>query len=385
MWTYNRSCTHVVFSGKSNDTNKEYRLAKDHNKLIVSPHWLYACQEQKAHVDESLYPCSYNPSKLPVVNTRTPRSSHNPNVIIANSKLNSTPISNNPSATYSHQLQASQTSTRRAMSTKQSIIKNYVSDEDDSANENSLIESNRVNLRLMKKKPNAESDGMSRVADDKTIDQLSTMSTTHTHHKLNSMENDSEMNLIDSEFLQQCDKHCDNILLKHQADVPDSIDLKIDFLDQLKHKLENINSKNANTSQASLLNEQQALNELNKSKSKWGNSMNDDEIESDDGLKYDANTDGISIKINSDNDSSTKNSSSLRQHNRQTSKKRQYESKGLINNKDLYNDEHENDKNNLYFAQSQIQVTMWNDNDASKKSSKKNQKDPVRGPNPYKS
>ncbi len=370
MWTYNRSCTHVVFTGKSNDTNKEYRLAKEHNKLVVSPYWLYACQEQKAHVDESLYPCTYNPSKLPVVSARTPRaSSNNPNAngFLASAKMNSTPVSNSITL---NQPQASQLSARRAISSKQNIIKSYVSDEEDANNEDSLIEANRVNLGLVKKKTSADTQGQSRMTDERTLIQ-SVVNT----QKLNSIDNDSEMNLIDSKLLQQCDRQCDNVLFKNNVDAPDSIDLKMDFLDQLKHKLENISTKNLNTSQTSLLNEQQALNELNKSKSKWGNSMNDDENESDDGLKFDMendeNTSGISIKINAEsNDMTSKGNASAKQYNRQTSKKRQ----GLVNNKE-FNDELEGDKNSLYFAQSQIQVTLWNDNDTSKKNSSKKDSD----------
>ncbi|PVD37157.1 hypothetical protein C0Q70_04152 [Pomacea canaliculata] len=52
----------VVISGRINDANKELRQAKNQGKIIVSPCWLYACMEQKARVDESLYPHNYNPS-----------------------------------------------------------------------------------------------------------------------------------------------------------------------------------------------------------------------------------------------------------------------------------------------------------------------------------
>ena len=63
IWTYKQSCTHVVYRGEINDNNKELSLAIEQNKIIVSPYWLYACQEQKQRVDEASYPCTYNPSE----------------------------------------------------------------------------------------------------------------------------------------------------------------------------------------------------------------------------------------------------------------------------------------------------------------------------------
>ena len=103
-WTYDRSCTHFIFQGRQNDGNREFRLARDQGKLIVCPHWLhmvgigrvsmdiqglhfhdrlsvfypsvpvmhvlleipcpslFQCEEQKARVDESLFPHTYNPN-----------------------------------------------------------------------------------------------------------------------------------------------------------------------------------------------------------------------------------------------------------------------------------------------------------------------------------
>ncbi|KAK7092342.1 hypothetical protein V1264_008097 [Littorina saxatilis] len=73
-WQYTDSCTHFIFQGRVNDLNKEYRLAKSQGKIIVSPHWLYACVEQRLRVDESMYPHSYNPNLNlgGVVKTETP-------------------------------------------------------------------------------------------------------------------------------------------------------------------------------------------------------------------------------------------------------------------------------------------------------------------------
>ncbi|KAK6180631.1 hypothetical protein SNE40_008642 [Patella caerulea] len=74
QWKYTPSCTHVIFQGRANDVNKEFRKARDENKFIVSPHWLQACQEQQVKVQESLFPHNYNPKlSLNVMSKSTPR------------------------------------------------------------------------------------------------------------------------------------------------------------------------------------------------------------------------------------------------------------------------------------------------------------------------
>ncbi|KAL3835828.1 hypothetical protein ACJMK2_021298 [Sinanodonta woodiana] len=76
MWTYGSTCTHFIFQGKTNDTSKEFKVAKEHKKIIVSPFWLQMCKEQNARVDESLFPHNYNPNlSLSVVKKlETPKS-----------------------------------------------------------------------------------------------------------------------------------------------------------------------------------------------------------------------------------------------------------------------------------------------------------------------
>ncbi|KAK3106422.1 hypothetical protein FSP39_019639 [Pinctada imbricata] len=61
-WQYDSSCTHFIFQGRANDTTKEFRVARDQKKTIVSPHWLYMCKEQNTRVDESSFPHNYNPN-----------------------------------------------------------------------------------------------------------------------------------------------------------------------------------------------------------------------------------------------------------------------------------------------------------------------------------
>ena len=64
-WIYNPLCTtHFIHSGTPNDNNQELSLAQQQNKIIVSPHWVYACQEQNVRVDESNYPHTYIAHKI---------------------------------------------------------------------------------------------------------------------------------------------------------------------------------------------------------------------------------------------------------------------------------------------------------------------------------
>ncbi|CAK8679700.1 unnamed protein product [Clavelina lepadiformis] len=73
-WTYDSLCTHVLFQGKHNDTNKEFRTARSDGKIIVSPHWVVACDEVDARVDEQDYPHVYDPNKsMQIVHNKTSR------------------------------------------------------------------------------------------------------------------------------------------------------------------------------------------------------------------------------------------------------------------------------------------------------------------------
>lgn len=72
-WQYDASCTHFVFQGKTNDTTKEFRVAREQKKIIVSPLWIRLCKEQNVRVDESLFPHTYNPNMtLSMVKKATP-------------------------------------------------------------------------------------------------------------------------------------------------------------------------------------------------------------------------------------------------------------------------------------------------------------------------
>ena len=71
LWNYDESSTHFIYSGKLTDTNKELKIAKEQKKHIVSPNWLLACKEQRQHVDESLYALSMTSSAKSLIQKRS--------------------------------------------------------------------------------------------------------------------------------------------------------------------------------------------------------------------------------------------------------------------------------------------------------------------------
>ncbi|ESO09917.1 hypothetical protein HELRODRAFT_190326 [Helobdella robusta] len=74
-WMYTYECTHFVFQGKLNDTNREFRTAREQCKQIVSPFWLVACNEHQSRLDESLYPHTLQhpvPHNMLVGSSKTP-------------------------------------------------------------------------------------------------------------------------------------------------------------------------------------------------------------------------------------------------------------------------------------------------------------------------
>lgn len=397
MWIYNQTCTHFIYTGKISDNNKELRVAKEQNKIIVSPYWLYACQEQKEMVDEALYPCTYNPSKCAVVTSRTPKPSlsvrRNSAATADNGVSNETAaIGGGGGGTpvvgvdAKKSIRASQlTRSQMKKTSSHNIIKNYCSDEDDgenNENDDSLMASNHVNLRLIKKKPPSSHN-------------LAEMTKSTNQQTQNNCENDSEMNLLDSQFMKNLDMQKPaakpvEAVASSNYDIPDSIDIKNDFLNQLQDKLANIrnnsvtsnnnnnnnnncnsNVNNLNTSQTNVLNEQQIINELNKSGrcSKWGNSISGelDDKQQQQQQQRNEDDDLLCIRILEDNNSRDSNADDQQQPKQKynfnfktdTNKKRRQNKSNNTDNDDVFYDEKKMSHHGV--APSQIQVTLWNE------------------------
>ncbi|KAL6082048.1 hypothetical protein STEG23_003102, partial [Scotinomys teguina] len=60
-WSFDESVTHFIYQGRTNDSNREYKSAKERGVHIVSEHWLLECAQEYKHLPESLYPHTYNP------------------------------------------------------------------------------------------------------------------------------------------------------------------------------------------------------------------------------------------------------------------------------------------------------------------------------------
>ncbi|XP_066206563.1 DNA topoisomerase 2-binding protein 1 isoform X1 [Saccopteryx leptura] len=60
-WNFDETVTHFIYQGRQNDTNREYKSAKERGIHIVSEHWLLECAQEYKHLPESLYPHTYNP------------------------------------------------------------------------------------------------------------------------------------------------------------------------------------------------------------------------------------------------------------------------------------------------------------------------------------
>ncbi|XP_021513071.1 DNA topoisomerase 2-binding protein 1 isoform X1 [Meriones unguiculatus] len=60
-WSFDETVTHFLYQGRANDSNREYKSAKESGVHIVSEHWLLECAQEYKRLPESLYPHTYNP------------------------------------------------------------------------------------------------------------------------------------------------------------------------------------------------------------------------------------------------------------------------------------------------------------------------------------
>ena len=60
LWSFDRTCTHYLHQGKlADEAFKEFKQARQWDKLIVSPWWVVKCQESGRRVDELQYPHTF--------------------------------------------------------------------------------------------------------------------------------------------------------------------------------------------------------------------------------------------------------------------------------------------------------------------------------------
>ncbi|XP_069861535.1 DNA topoisomerase 2-binding protein 1 isoform X1 [Dipodomys merriami] len=60
-WNFDETVTHFLYQGRANDTNREFKSARERGVRVVSEHWLLECAREGRRLPESLYPHTYNP------------------------------------------------------------------------------------------------------------------------------------------------------------------------------------------------------------------------------------------------------------------------------------------------------------------------------------
>jgi hypothetical protein len=55
VWTFDDEFTHFIYQGRLNDNNNELQAALEMNRIIVSPEWLDECEKQNTRVNEHLF------------------------------------------------------------------------------------------------------------------------------------------------------------------------------------------------------------------------------------------------------------------------------------------------------------------------------------------
>lgn len=342
VWIYNHTVTHVIFSGKVNDPNKELKLAREQNKYIVSPHWLYACNEQKMKLDETQFPYTYNPSKGAVVASRTPRVSR----IVQHSPAPPQPQPQKPSSQQISRSQLAKIDPKR-------LIEKFDSDSDDDTTEISHGEelfSSEINSKLLKRKPQ--------------------------QNQTNITEQDSDMNFVDSQLLKNFDKVASTNEKNGVQQIPDSIDIRCNFLDQLQDKLTFIKNNTTNASTTSL----NQTPENGKIRSRY-RSGNYDKNEVDTFVSNeDKDADLLQVKHGSSgSEQQTDESTSVRKtysRHKSFENKHRRESAQEIEQQQLLqhqlNSDDSNTNQNHAVQPSQIQITRWKEDDNHMNTKRKN-------------
>ncbi len=55
VWTFSDEFTHFIYQGRLTDNNNELKIAREKNKIIVTPQWLDECEQQNKRVKEELF------------------------------------------------------------------------------------------------------------------------------------------------------------------------------------------------------------------------------------------------------------------------------------------------------------------------------------------
>ncbi|XP_069938324.1 DNA topoisomerase 2-binding protein 1 isoform X2 [Cherax quadricarinatus] len=71
-WSYDHTVTHFIFHGQNNDKNREFRIAREQEKFIVAPEWVWMCRDENKKIDELLFPHTHNAKlSLSIISAKT--------------------------------------------------------------------------------------------------------------------------------------------------------------------------------------------------------------------------------------------------------------------------------------------------------------------------
>ncbi len=255
IFKYDNSCTHFIYTGKLTDTNKELKVAREEKKIIVSPNWIYACREQGQYVDENLYTFQNN-------NQSAKQSINNRNSVVKSTTVDieSTEIDEN----LEKQMDTEELKTSETID----LVAKQPIDILPSVHQTKVTE------------PIPDSMDFKIMFIDQLQDKLASIKNNPTNKTSKWSKNNSSNNLLsfnnntESVDLETTgDKSVDQTKA-NQSEINKFIDndSESQLLANLNFNYVGMNGKanNYNNTDETVLSEEQALNELNKSRSKWG-------------------------------------------------------------------------------------------------------------------
>jgi hypothetical protein len=213
---YDESCTHFIYSGKLSDNNKELKIAKEEKKIIVSPNWVYACKEQGQHVDESLYAIS-------VANHTSANCSGTSNTLTDINQAKS------------------------VVSKRGSVSKNSLADNINICNNN-----NNNNNKIIINNNEFDKDNQ-RIKNEMHLNEQKMQTNEETIYETNSevfLNNEQRTDLLESENIKigTTKETASSAVAEIPEIIPDSMDIKLMFIDQLQDKLASIKNNSINSS-----------------------------------------------------------------------------------------------------------------------------------------
>jgi hypothetical protein len=343
LWNYNSSCTHFVYMGKLSDENdNELNLAKRENKCIVSPSWLYDCQRQNKHVCESLHLIANEECEQDEENEQEKDDSvmTNDETTENNSKFfdKNENQENGEEAGEEAEEEAGEEEEEEEEKQQQHIQEDKPEETKQMEIPDSMAMKHEFLEQLSDKLANIKSNSITNKKWSKN--NSGNLVTTSTTPIVTKTINNNETNQTNRDFMSETD-------LFNSADMSN--------LKKIENNL-NHNKKDADDD----------LNELNKSKSKWGVSCSNSDKNSENNSNHNKEDSDELNNINGKKNSKRKIGNNLLNRNGHKS------DNGIEEDKNNADDASKKSVDSLPPPASQIQVTLWNDGSNANASAKTN-------------